>query len=129
MPYVFVQLNGLERHAIPALRDAVGLAAKVKAFEVAFERAGAKPYFSRNQWASFALDSSRKPKAGPPVRRKRITYSPTAYPLPPSARLIESAPPVRFCLVVGLCLAPQRVDLSGIDQLISTTSLRRRASA
>src|SRR5690606_29853274 len=46
--YVFVELKGPERKAIPAVLEAVGLEAKVKAFELAFERAGAKHYASRN---------------------------------------------------------------------------------
>lgn len=55
--FVFVELKGDEKHAIPALRGAVGLANKVKAFEQAYERAGAKHYASRNQWAAIAIDA------------------------------------------------------------------------
>lgn len=53
--YVFVELSGPEAHAIGALTDAKTLYQKVKAFELAFERAGVKHYASRNQWALIAL--------------------------------------------------------------------------
>lgn len=55
--YVIVELNGSEKAAIPALKKARGLDAKVKAFERAYERAGVKHYASRNQWAAVAIDA------------------------------------------------------------------------
>ncbi|MCO6050826.1 phage tail tip lysozyme [Mesorhizobium sp. RP14(2022)] len=53
--YLFVELKGSERKAIPAVVAASGLEAKVKAFEMGFERAGVKHYPSRIQWAKKAL--------------------------------------------------------------------------
>ncbi|WP_147377487.1 phage tail tip lysozyme [Mesorhizobium jarvisii] len=55
--YMWSELKGPERAAIGKLVAAKGLAAKVKAFELAYERAGAKHYPSRNQWAAVALDA------------------------------------------------------------------------
>src|SRR3990167_1802444 len=53
--YLVVELRGLEKKAIPALKRAAGLEAKVKAFELAFERAGVKHYASRIKYAREAL--------------------------------------------------------------------------
>jgi hypothetical protein len=53
--FLFVELTGSEKRAIPALKSAIGLEAKVKAFEAAFERAGIKHYDSRNSYARQAL--------------------------------------------------------------------------
>ncbi|GAA2872007.1 hypothetical protein GGQ99_000954 [Aminobacter niigataensis] len=84
--YVFVELKGPERHAIPALRGAIGLAAKVKAFEVAFERAGAKHYVSRNQWASLALEAWYEAKSKPAGAQE--APSPAPVPVDP----VKTAP-------------------------------------
>lgn len=70
--YLVVELRGPEKKAIPAVVKAVGLNAKVKAFELAFERAGAKHYDSRNKWAQRALDAwnaapTPRDDAAPPV--------------------------------------------------------------
>jgi hypothetical protein len=48
-----------ERAAIPAVKNALGLEGKVRAFELAFERASDehKGYPSRNKWALVALDA------------------------------------------------------------------------
>ena len=53
--FLFVELSGSEKAAIPAVRAANGLTAKVRAFEAAFERAGVKHYDSRVNWATKAL--------------------------------------------------------------------------
>lgn len=53
--FLFVELTGSEAAAIPAVKAASGLAAKVKAFEMKFERAGIKHYDSRNNYAAQAL--------------------------------------------------------------------------
>lgn len=53
--FLFVELTGSEAAAIPAVKAASGLAAKVKAFETKFERAGIKHYDSRNNYAAQAL--------------------------------------------------------------------------
>jgi hypothetical protein len=57
--FLFSELKGPERKAIDRLKAAKGLNAKVKAFELAYERAGAgtKHYASRNQWAAASCAS------------------------------------------------------------------------
>ena len=55
--FLFVELKGSERGAIPAVRKAQTLEAKVVAFEKAFERAGIKHYESRIIWARRALEA------------------------------------------------------------------------
>jgi len=55
--FLFVELSGAEgKRALPALRAAKGLDAKVEAFERTFLRAGVKHYPSRKKWAASALD-------------------------------------------------------------------------
>lgn len=53
--WLFVELKSTESAAIPAVKRAVGLEAKVRAFERLFERAGVKHYDSRYVWARKAL--------------------------------------------------------------------------
>ncbi len=55
--WLFLELKGAEKKAIPALLKATTLDAKVIAFEKAFLRAGVKHYPSRQQWAKVALDA------------------------------------------------------------------------
>jgi hypothetical protein len=62
--FLFVELSGSERAAIPAVKNAVGLEAKVKAFEMAFERAGIKHYDGRMAWAERALEAYRANPGG-----------------------------------------------------------------
>lgn len=52
--YLFVELHGAYSGAIVAVKKAATLAAKVKAFELAYERAGVKHYASRENWANIA---------------------------------------------------------------------------
>lgn len=49
--FLVFELQTSEKAALPALRRAKGLEAKVKAFEMAYERAGVKHYPSRLEWA------------------------------------------------------------------------------
>lgn len=82
--YMFVELSGSEKKAIAAVKAAIGLEAKVKAFELAYERAGAKHYASRNQWAKIALDawewskpaSVPMPTPGPVIIEKPVVADP-----------------------------------------------------
>ncbi len=53
--YLFVELTDTEKAAIPAVKAASGLEAKVRAFEAKFERAGVKHYDSRYAYAKRAL--------------------------------------------------------------------------
>jgi hypothetical protein len=62
--WLLLELRGAERAAIPAVKNAVGLEAKVRAFEGAFERAGVKHYESRYEWAKIALDAYRDNPGG-----------------------------------------------------------------
>ena len=52
--WLFLELKGSEKKAVAAVKKAVGLKAKVKAFEQSFERAGVKHYASRLMWAERA---------------------------------------------------------------------------
>ncbi|RUU60843.1 hypothetical protein EOC99_20995, partial [Mesorhizobium sp. M7A.T.Ca.TU.009.01.1.1] len=80
--FVFSELKGSYRGAIPKLLAAKGLAAKVKVFELAYEQAGVKHYASRNQWAAIALDAWNDAGAAPTL---------PAWALPPK----KDAPPPR----------------------------------
>jgi hypothetical protein len=53
--WLFLELKGAEKKAIPALLKATTLEQKVVAFEKAFLRAGIKHYPSRQQWARVAM--------------------------------------------------------------------------
>lgn len=53
--FLFVELKGSEKAAIPALKKAKGLEAKVSAFERSFERAGVVNMPSRMRYANQAL--------------------------------------------------------------------------
>jgi hypothetical protein len=57
--WLWNELTDSERAAIPAVKNAAGLEAKVRAFELSFERAGIKHYESRNTWAETALEAYR----------------------------------------------------------------------
>lgn len=54
--FLLFELRTSEPKAIGATRKAKGLEAKVKAFELAYERAGVKHYPKRIQWAQRVLD-------------------------------------------------------------------------
>lgn len=59
--YLLVELRGSEKATVPAVAKAVGLEAKVMAFEAKFERAGVKHYPSRIKYAQQALAAFEKP--------------------------------------------------------------------
>lgn len=65
--FLFRELTGPEKKAVPATKAAVGLQAKVIAFERAFERAGVKHYPSRLKWAKRALAVYRARGAAAPA--------------------------------------------------------------
>lgn len=91
--FLFVELRGTEKRAIPAVKAAVGLEAKVKAFELAFERAGAKHYASRNRWARKALDAWNA--AAKPVQLPAWAQPAAPAPAPaPAPRLPPDDPGV-----------------------------------
>lgn len=90
--FLSVELRGSEKAAIPATKKAVGLEAKVIAFEMNFERAGAKHYPSRIAYARDALAAYGKasiiqavrPDSAPPVQPPPVAPASEPRPLPPS---------------------------------------------
>jgi Phage tail lysozyme len=70
--FLLFELRTSEPKAIGATRKAKGLEAKVKAFELAFERAGVKHYPSRIAWAKRAAGvlgpEAAEPKLAPDVQ-------------------------------------------------------------
>lgn len=81
--FLFVELTSTEKGALPKLKEAETLEDKVKAFEVAFERAGVKAYPKRNAWAKIALDALRTTEP----------EQPTPKPLPIEDHEDPIAPP------------------------------------
>jgi hypothetical protein len=76
--WLFIELTGPEKAAVSAVKRAKSLFDKVKAFELAFERAGVKHYESRLRWAEIALAAFDKDKL-------------VTLPRPPSSQRKESA--------------------------------------
>lgn len=67
--YLIVELLGSEKATVPAVRDAEGLAAKVKAFEVKFERPGIPHTKGRIRWANLAMQAWNEARGeAPPVK-------------------------------------------------------------
>lgn len=60
------ELDGVEHSAVVMTKAAVGLDAKVKAFERGYERAGVKAYAGRINWAGIAKDAWNKGQTVPP---------------------------------------------------------------
>lgn len=75
--WLYVELKSTESAAIPAVKRAVGLEAKVRAFELKFERAGVKHYDSRYVWARRALAAHA---ANPHAKAPYMAALPTPYP-------------------------------------------------
>jgi Phage tail lysozyme len=57
--FLFVELSGTEKKAVPAVKAAQGLYNKTVAFEKSFERAGVKAYDKRYKYAQEALSAYR----------------------------------------------------------------------
>lgn len=74
--FLWVELHGDEKAALPKLRAAQGLYEKVVAFELGYERAGVKHYPSRLQWARKALDAYQKAKDAPPATKPPVKPKP-----------------------------------------------------
>jgi len=101
--FLFRELVGPEKRAIPALKKAEGLRNKVIAFESSFLRAGVKHYDSRTQWALKAMKA----------------WTDNALPPPPDVEPIEpkEPTPAHIKVLVG-ALATALVALAaalGID--------------
>ena len=80
--YLFVELKGSEKAAIPALKAVKGLDGKVLAFERNFERAGVINMPSRMRYANQALAAWKlKPAARPPYPLdKPVPFDPPRQP-------------------------------------------------
>lgn len=87
--YLFMELKGSEKAAIPALKKAVGLQAKVSAFERQFERAGVINMPSRMRWANQAMaawkikQGAKPPYAIAPDGKSDAPGTPAPVPPPP----------------------------------------------
>lgn len=77
--FLFVELKGSEKRAIPAVKKGVNLDSKVVCFEQAFLRAGVKHYESRKQYARWALDAYWASVAKP----AKPAPAPTPVPVSP----------------------------------------------
>jgi hypothetical protein len=77
--WLFNELKGPEKGAIVKLKKAVGLDAKVMAFEKGFLRAGVKHYEARKKWARIALAAYAAWSNSPAAAIVEVNYP----PLPP----------------------------------------------
>lgn len=106
--YLWLELNGDEKAALPATIKAVGLVNKVHAFERGFLRAGTPHYDKRNDWAHIALDALDKaPQAAIPGDSK------PAKPVP------STPTPIRPVEVHEEPLAPKKPSF--FDRLFKRT--------
>ena len=71
--WLWVELTGPEKKAVAAVKRAKGLAAKVKAFEKSFERAGIKHHASRIMWAERSAKVPRSIKTKLKTQTKEKT--------------------------------------------------------
>lgn len=102
--YLFVELKGSEKAAIPALKKAVGLQAKVSAFERSFERAGVINMPSRMRYANQALAAWKiKQDARPPypIAPSGGSDSPHAPPDVPAPTPVPPAAPSLWALIAA----------------------------
>lgn len=82
--FLFVELKGTEKGALPAVRMAQGLEAKVAAFERKFERAGVINMPSRMKYAEAALAAWKAtPGARPPYALEKPVPLDAAPEIPP----------------------------------------------
>lgn len=72
------ELQTSEKATIAKVSATKGLNAKVKAFELAFERAGVKHYPSRNRWARVAMEAFAGAPAAMPKATKPAPAAPPA---------------------------------------------------
>lgn len=93
--WLWNELKTTEKKAIAAVTKAVGLEAKVKAFELAFLRAGAttKHYDGRNRWAVIALDAYNDayPDGAEPAAPEVAEDEPSA-PVPAEPEVLPPLP-------------------------------------
>lgn len=87
--FLFRELKGPEKKAIPATKNASGLRNKVIAFETAFLRAGVKHYDSRTNWALKAMKAWTDNAVPPPPDVEPI--DPTSPKAPASITALVAA--------------------------------------
>jgi hypothetical protein len=93
--FLWVELRGSEKAAIPAVKAARTLRDKVVAFEAKFERAGIKHHDSRVIWAERALEAFKK--AQPAPQPKVVAADPLPHkPDDPGVEPAPVAPPKGF---------------------------------
>lgn len=96
--FLFVELKTTEKAAIAAVTRAGTLDGKVRAFELAFERAGVKHYASRNAYAAIALEAfdAARPVAFPawslPAAGEPASTHPPTAPVSEPTPTPETAP-------------------------------------
>lgn len=104
--YLWVELSGKEgseKNAIPRLKAAIGLDAKVEAFEMAFLRAGVKHYPERIKWAKIAMEAWDEAKIAPAAP---IPAEPAYKPKPtPPATSVGLSPIVVIVLALLVAAA------------------------
>lgn len=89
--YLVTELRTTEKGAIPAVKNAVGLEAKVIAFEAHFERAGVKHYDSRLRYAREALAAYSAAGSQPtPVPPPPAPEAPPAPALTPARGIVPA---------------------------------------
>ena len=88
--WLFIELTGPEKAAVSAVKRAKSLFDKVKAFELAFERAGVKHYESRLRWAEIALAAFDKDKLVTPPRPPDSQKKKSAQDQPASRGLFHA---------------------------------------
>jgi hypothetical protein len=98
--WLFLELKGAEKKAIPSLIAAKTLKTKVEAFEKAFLRAGVKHYPSRLKWAEIALDAFGDTSAAPAPQPAPIPAEPLPSPAATPAR-----PGILPLIILGLMAA------------------------
>lgn len=91
--YLFIELKGIEgteSGAVSKVAAAVGLPAKVEAFEKAFLRAGVKNYPERLKWARIAVDALRQADEAATAPKPA---NPTIHPHEPDPEDAIAPPP------------------------------------
>ena len=132
--FLIRELLGPEKRAIAAVKNARGLDAKVKAFEVSYERAGVKAYSKRVSWAKKALAAYHSaalalPSAPAPRPAPRSAPSQVLRPAHASSAPAESAALLSGSwiarVLMRLRIVPQpagqqalKVDTTGPDETV-----------
>lgn len=100
--YLVVELRGSEGSAIPAVKAAKGLRAKVEAFERNFERAGVKHYDSREKYALRALSAYEAANQTIPPPPDIPKPEPLPIPPPSNAPLVAGGIIGAILFAIGL---------------------------